>query len=74
MKRLTRLGFAIIFTAVALVPGNAEAVCTLQQCMDLMSHTDCSQYVCPQGSVPFATCNGTYCYSYCACKRCTTCS
>jgi hypothetical protein len=68
MKRLTRLGFAFLLAAVAFVPRTSEAACTLQQCMDLMSNMDCSQYVCPQGQVAIPRCNAIYCYAYCVCR------
>lgn len=69
MKRLTRLGFAIILAAVALVPGSSEAACTIEQCTYILANTDCSQYVCPQGQRAVPRCNGIYCYGYCACRR-----
>ena len=71
MKRLTRLGFAIALTAAALVPGSAEAACTVQQCSDLMTNADCSQYqqsVCSPGQIATPRCNSIRCQVYCVCK------
>jgi len=72
MKRLTQLGFAIFLVVAALAPGSSEAACTLEQCIELLNNTDCSQHVCPQGFLPVPRCNAIYCYAYCTCMRCST--
>lgn len=70
VKRLIRLGFAIILAAAALVPGSAEAACTIEQCEYLMLNADCSQYqqyVCSPGQVAVPRCNTIRCDYSCRC-------
>lgn len=65
VRRITRLGFAILLASAALIPGSSEAACTIDQCF---SNADCSQYVCPQGQIALPRCNAISCSYYCHCR------